>query len=71
MTTEQDELKRLADHLYEKFGKPLEADHEGEYVAISPEGKTILGPTLIEVAHKSGPGSFLFKVGPKAVGKWR
>ena len=28
--------------LYEQYGKPLEKDHAGEYMAISPDGQTIL-----------------------------
>lgn len=75
MTTEMQERKKLADKLYKKYGKPLESEHLGKYLAVSPDGKTLLGPTLIEVAQQAkaafGPGSFLFKVGPKAVGKWR
>ncbi len=75
MTAEMRESKKLADELYTKYGKPLESEHWGQYLAISPDGKTLLGSTLIEVAQKAkgafGPGSFLFKVGPKAVGKWR
>lgn len=30
------ERKKLADELYEEYGKPLEAEHQGEYVAIAP-----------------------------------
>ncbi|HLC30605.1 MAG TPA: hypothetical protein VJM51_07475 [Dehalococcoidia bacterium] len=75
MTTEMQENKKLADDLYKKYGKPLESEHWGKYLAVSLDGKTLLGPTLIEVAQQAkdafGPGSFLFKVGPKAVGKWR
>ncbi|MBI4492414.1 MAG: hypothetical protein HY690_06435 [Chloroflexi bacterium] len=67
--------KQLADRLYEQYGKPLEAQHWGEYVAISPDGRTLLGPTILEVLEKAtaafGPGTFVFKVGEKAVGKWR
>jgi hypothetical protein len=63
-----------ADRLYERYGKPLERDHEGEYVAISPEGETVLGPDLLRVAEeaegKLGPDHTLFRLGPRVVGKW-
>ena len=63
------------DNLYQKYGKPLEKKHWGEYIAISKEGKTVLGSDLIRVMKKSlaslGPGSFVFKLGEKAVYKWR
>ncbi len=61
--------------LYDLYGKPFEAQHWGEYVAITPDGRTVLAPTLLEVMQKSvaafGPGSYVFKVGERAVGKWR
>jgi hypothetical protein len=69
------ELHRRYDELYDKYGRPLEADHRGEYLAISPDGKTVLGTTLDDVAEQAeanfGPGNFLYKIGEKAVGKWR
>ncbi len=72
---DEDTVDRLYDELYEAYGKPLEAAHRGEYLAISPEGKTMLGPTMREVTQRAlaafGPGIFLYKVGEPAVGKWR
>jgi hypothetical protein len=69
------ERKRQADALYERHGKPFEAAHNGEYVAISPDGRTILGSSVREVLLRAkeafGPGNFVFKIGAKAVGKWR
>ena len=74
MTAEQ-RRKQEAERLYQQHGRPLEAEHRGEYLAISPEGKTLLGPTLLEVLKQAreafGPGNFVFKVGQRAVGKWR
>lgn len=75
MTTKQRDRKGESDQLYEQYGKPLERDHEGDYLAIAPDGRTLMGHTLLDVAQRAkeafGPGSFLFKIGPKAVGKWR
>ena len=36
MTADQMALKEQADRLYERYGKPLEREHQGEYVAIFP-----------------------------------
>jgi hypothetical protein len=36
--------------LYERFGRVLETDHHGEFVAISDGGEIILGPDEVEVA---------------------
>jgi hypothetical protein len=70
-----DDLDRQYDELYELYGKPLEAEHRGEFLAISPQGKTMLGPTLRQVALQApdvlGPGVFVYQVGEPAVGKWR
>lgn len=75
MTARNDQLKKQADNLYRQYGKPLELEHKGAYLAVSPDGETVLGTTLLEVSKQAkqafGPGSFVFKVGEKAVGKWR
>jgi hypothetical protein len=55
--------------------RPLEDKHRGEYLAVSPDGRTILAKTLLEVVAKAraafGPENFIFKVGARAVGTWR
>lgn len=75
MIARNDQLKKQADKLYKQYGKPLELEHKEAYLAVSPNGRTILGTTLLKVAKQAkqafGPGIFVFKVGEKAVGKWR
>lgn len=60
--------------LYEQYGKPLERDHPGEYLAVSPKGQTLLGDDLLtlskEATKHSGPGNVIFKIGDIAVGEW-
>jgi hypothetical protein len=60
-----------SDRLYEQYGKPYEADHYGEFVAIRDDGRTVIAPTLVEVVDKAvaelGKGCFIFKIGPKTV----
>ena len=57
--------------LYEQYGRPLEAEHWGEYVAIAPDGRSVLASTPIEAVLKGrdafGLGNFTFKVGDHAV----
>ena len=64
-----------ADRLYDQYGKPLEAEHWGEYVAITPDGRTVLAPTLLEAVQQAasvlGSDNHVFKVGERIVGKWR
>lgn len=68
------QVDKLYDKLYEKYGKPLEENHWGDYLAVSQKGETIVGRDRLGVAKKAfttfGPGSFLYKVGEKAIGKW-
>lgn len=61
--------------LYERYGKPLENDHSGEYVAIGPDGGTVLGSSASEVLRRAidtfGRGNFALKrVGHRAFGRW-
>jgi hypothetical protein len=75
MTPSNQELMDQAERLYEQYGKPLEQEHWGEYVAIFPDGRSIIGQSRLEVLDQAlaqfGRGSFLFKVREKIVGKWR
>jgi len=62
-------------YLYEQFGKPLEKDHSGEYVAIGSDGRTIVGADAAEVLRQAvdafGSGRFALKrVGHRAFGQW-
>ncbi len=67
-------LEQLYEKLYKRYGKRLERDHKGEYLAISQKGQTILGQNLYEVAKKAsdafGSGNFVYRIGEKAVGRW-
>lgn len=61
--------------LYERYGRPLEEAHKGEYLAIGPEGQTILGKSDVEVLQKAietfGRGNFaLARVGHRTFGRW-
>ena len=75
MTVEQAELKRRGERLYEQYGTPLEASQAGKFIAVSPDGKVLIGETMLEVAKRAatefGRGNFVFKLGPRSVGKWR
>ena len=74
-SVEQQERIRLADELYERYAKPAEAQHPGQYVAIAPDGRTVFASTVKETADKAlaelGQGVFLFKVGEKIVYRLR
>lgn len=75
MAASSQQLMEQAERLYEQYGRPLEQEHWGEYIAIFPDGRFLLGPSRLEVLDQAlaqfGPGSFLFKVGEKVVGRWR
>lgn len=70
--------KRLRDDdkIYLLFGKSLEPEHNGEFVAISRKGEIIISVNDIEVLQKAlkkfGSGNFVFRrIGHEAIGKWR
>ncbi len=75
MNAGQLEHLKQGDDLYERYGKPLEADHWGEYLVIMPDGRTILGETPIDAGHQAvrtfGRGGYLFKVGDRVVYRLR
>ena len=75
MSKSNTDLMEQSEKLYNQYGKPLEQDHWGEYIAIFPDGRTLVGTDLMAVSDQAldqfGQGSFVFKLGEKAVGKWR
>ncbi len=72
---ETDERERLFDELYERYGRPLEPQHWGKYLAVSRDGRSVMGDdrrlVLREARAQLGRGVFVYKIGPVAVGKWR
>lgn len=61
--------------LYEKYGRSLETDHAGEFVAINSDGQFIVDADSDEVLRQAvqrfGSGNFAIKrVGEKAFGEW-
>ena len=68
---ERRQAQERGDCLYEQYGKPLEKEHWGKYLAVHPDGRTVLSDdyeTLKERAHDElGMGVYVFKVGPRAV----
>jgi hypothetical protein len=63
------------ERLYQRYGEPLEAAHQGEYVAIGSDGQTILGKSDVEVLKQAidtfGSGNFAFKrIGQRTFGRW-
>ena len=75
MSKSNAELMEQSEKLYDQYGRPLEHEHWGKYVAIFPDGKTLVGTDLTAVSDQAldqfGQGSFVFKIGEKSVGKWR
>jgi len=76
MKNERQRQMQEADQLYERHVKPLESVHQGEYVAVSLQGRTVFASTLLDAVQR-GVGAFgksnsvVFEVGEKAVGKLR
>ena len=67
-------MQELVAQLYEQYGKPLEAEHWGKYLAVHPDGRIVIERDR-EIGHSRaleelGKGYFLFQVGPKAIIRW-
>lgn len=69
--------KTAAEHrrLYEKYGKPLEANHVGKFVAINLDGEILLGENEGELFYQAldafGRNKFaLTRVGEEIVEVW-
>ena len=64
----------LGDRLYEQHGRPLEAEHWGKYLAVHPDGRTILEDDYNVLTERApaelGEDVHVFKVGPKATHTW-
>ena len=75
MTEDEAKRKGKADRLYERYGRPLEARHLGDFVAITEDGNVVVNSDLVELTRKSsmpdGPETFIFKIGERVVGSWR
>ena len=61
------------DRVYQQYVKPLEQAHTGEYVLVTPDGRTVLAPTLLEIAQQApqapSKDNCIFKVGEKVIGR--
>jgi hypothetical protein len=75
VVSQYEDRRKTARALYEQYGKPLEAEHTGEYVVIANNGNTIVSKSLTEVVTRAiakfGKGHFVFKIGSRAVGSFR
>ena len=63
------------DQLYEKYGRCLEDQYRGSYLAISQKGQTIIGPNdgkvLASAVQGFGSGNFVFvRIGYRTFGDW-
>lgn len=74
MTIRKDEQTEF-DRLYEQYGRPLEREHWGRYLAVSPDGDWVVGDSPLAVSKKAshtfGPGGYLYKIGAIDLGRIR
>ena len=70
---EQQQALDEMDAVYERYVAVMERDHWGEFVAVSRDGRTLLGSDHREVTRRAadafGPGNYIYKIGPRAVGR--
>lgn len=68
MSIEQRPGVARLNQIYEQYVKPVEPEHLGEYVLVTPEGEMIFAPNvevfLERTAHIAPGDNCLFEVGP-------
>ena len=73
MSTQQRDVGSRLDRIYEHYVKPVEQDHLGEYVLVTPAGEMIFASSQSELIkrteHIRGTDNCLFKVGEIAATK--
>ncbi len=73
MALTNEEAFKRGDELYDKYVRPLEDEHSGKFVAVAPDGRTILGtnPYKIDIEAWSAFGgeAVMFQVGDKHIVK--
>ncbi len=61
------------DRVYRQYVTPFEQAHTGEYVLVTPDGRTVLAPTLLKIAQQAhrapSKDNCIFKVGEKVIGR--
>src|SRR5437588_193848 len=61
MSAEQHKIKQRADRLYDQYAKPLEDEHRGKYIAVSPSGQVVMGDSAVgETSWILADGSEVF-----------
>ena len=48
MALTNEEAFKRGDELYDKYVRPLEDEHSGKFVAVAPDGRTMLGTKPIQ-----------------------
>ena len=70
--TNEEALKR-DDALYDKYVRPLEDEHWGKFVAVAPDGRTMLGTNPYKIDMEAwnafGGEAVMFQVGDKDIVK--
>jgi hypothetical protein len=71
MSTQQRSGVTRLNRVYEQYVKPVEHEHEGEYVLVRPDGQMIFAPSLPELLDRTDRmddrNNCLFKVGEISV----
>ena len=67
-------MQEAGDRLYQQHGKPLEAEHWGKYLAVHPDGRTVLADDYQSMAERAdaepGAGTHFFRIGRIATHSW-
>ncbi|HZQ34604.1 MAG TPA: hypothetical protein VFD32_01640 [Dehalococcoidia bacterium] len=72
-TAEGQPADELYDELYDRYARPLEAEHWGEFMIIAPDGRYVLGDSLLAAMERAeleiGLGNYGYRIGTRYVGE--
>ena len=71
MALTNEEAVTRSDALYDKYVQPLEAEHWGKFVAVAPDGRTMLGNNPYKIDMEAwnafGDEAVMFEIGEKEI----
>ena len=75
MALTNEEAFKRGDELYDKYVRPLEDEHSGKFVAVAPDGRTLVrleeADVLDSALREFGERVTVFKIGPEKVYRMR
>jgi len=71
----RDEQVSEFERVYETYGRPLEGEHWGQYLAVSPRDDWVIGDDPLSLSQQAsqalGSGGYVYRIGEIDLGRIR